>query len=231
MFNCEEYVTELLMILKNQSFERFEVICVIDGATDQTEKLVAAFCKTDSRFSYVVQENLGAGSARNTGLELAKGDYVIWIDADNLYSTELIEELYTAAKQTGADMAMCLAEIKDYRTGTEKEKYGFDTDVFPDGEPVKPKDLKVLRRAMDVGIQYKMFKKAFIDKNRLFFSCTHISNDWVFDHAGRISANSIVAVHKKLVTYRKHINRSSITSKRELYLEDSVRVMRELWHW
>ena len=231
MYNCEEFVHELLDTFADQSFKDFELICVIDGATDRTEEIVAAFCNTDKRFQYVVQENLGAGEARNTGLEIAKGKYVIWVDADDMYSDKLLKELYLAAEKSDADIAMCLAEMIDFRLGTKKDKHGFDTGVFPNGAVIKPEDLKILRTSIDVGIQYKMFKKSFVEKNRLRFSHTYVSNDWFFDHASRISADRIVAVHKKLVTYRKHINKCSITSNRGNHIEDSIKVTRELWQW
>ena len=231
MYNCEKFVPELLNTFVNQSFKDFELICVIDGATDRTEEIVAAFCNTDKRFQYVVQENLGAGEARNTGLEIAKGKYVIWVDADDMYSDKLLRELYLAAEKSDADIAMCLAEMIDFRLGTKKDKHGFDTGVFPNGAVIKPEDLKILRTSIDVGIQYKMFKKSFVEKNRLRFSHTYVSNDWFFDHASRIAANKIVGIHKSLVEYRKFINSESITTNRHLYIKDSIDVSRELWNW
>ena len=145
MYNCEKFVPELLNTFVNQSFKDFELICVIDGATDRTEEIVAAFCNTDKRFQYVVQENLGAGEARNTGLEIAKGKYVIWVDADDMYSDKLLRELYLAAEKSDADIAMCLAEMIDFRLGTKKDKHGFDTGVFPNGAVIKPEDFGLVR--------------------------------------------------------------------------------------
>ena len=56
MYNCEEFVPELLKMFSVQSFKDFEAICVIDGATDGTEKAVKDYCETDDRFRYVVRE-------------------------------------------------------------------------------------------------------------------------------------------------------------------------------
>lgn len=67
MYNCARYVPDLLASFSAQSFGDFEVICVIDGATDDTEELVAAHCRADSRFRYAVRENGGAGAGRYPG--------------------------------------------------------------------------------------------------------------------------------------------------------------------
>ena len=68
MYNCEEFVPDLLGMFSEQSLDDFEVVCVIDGATDGTEEVVKEYCKTDDRFRYVARENGGAGAARNTGI-------------------------------------------------------------------------------------------------------------------------------------------------------------------
>ena len=231
MYNCEDFVKELLEGLLQQSFKNFEVICVIDGASDSTEKYVKYFCKKDSRIQMITQAHSGAGAARNKGLDKARGQYIMWLDADDLYSSDLLENLVQAADTTNADIAMCLAKIKDYSSGNVKENHGFNTKVFQNGKAIKPKNPLVLRRSIDVGIQYKLFKTDFVRNNKLRFSHTRIANDWFFDHATRIAAERIVGIHKCLVEYRKFINPESITTNRHLYLNDYIDVSRELWRW
>ena len=231
MYNCEEFVEELLGGLLRQSFKDFEVICVIDGSADGTEKRVREFCAADPRVHMIVQKHKGAGAARNKGLEAAAGEYIIWLDADDLYEPELLKELFDACEKTDADMAMCLARIRDYEDGSVKEEYGFNKEVYPEGRANRPGDPMVLRRSIDVGVQFKLFRTAFVRENRLTFSDTRVANDWFFDHASRISARRITAVHKVLVEYRRRINASSITSDRSLYLADSLAAVNELWVW
>ena len=98
MYNCEEFVHGVLGMFSDQSFTDFEVICVIDGATDGTEEKVKKFCETDDRFRYVVRENGGTGAARNTGIDEAKGKYILWADADDLYDRNLLEKMYYSAE-------------------------------------------------------------------------------------------------------------------------------------
>ena len=99
MYNCEEFVSNLLKMFSDQSFPDFEVICVIDGATDGTEEAVKNFCETDDRFRYVVRENGGAGAARNTGIDEAKGEYIVFPDADDEYRSEYLLKLYETAER------------------------------------------------------------------------------------------------------------------------------------
>ena len=76
MYNMEEYILELLNSIKNQSYQKYEVILIDDGSTDKTANIVKDFIKNDSRFKLILKSNQGVSSARNTGLDLAKGDYI-----------------------------------------------------------------------------------------------------------------------------------------------------------
>ena len=231
MYNCEEFVEELLGGLLRQSLKDFEVICVIDGSTDGTEERVREFCAADSRVRMIVQEHKGAGAARNKGLEAAAGKYIIWLDADDLYEPELLKELFDACENTDADMALCLERIRDYEDGSVKEENGFSKKVYPEGRGTRPGDPMTLRKSIDVGPHFKLFRTAFVRENNLSFSNTRVANDWFFDHASRISARRITAVHKVLVEYRRRINASSITSDRSLYMEDVLETAKEFWAW
>lgn len=106
MYNCEEFVPELLKMFSEQSFTEFELICVIDGATDGTEAVVKDYCKTDDRFRYVVRKNGGAGAERNTVIDMARGKYIIFSDADDEYSPEYLKKLYETAVRYDAQIVV-----------------------------------------------------------------------------------------------------------------------------
>ena len=93
MYNMEEYILELLNSIKNQSYQEYEVILIDDGSTDKTAIIVKDFIKNDSRFKLILKSNQGVSSARNTGLDLAKGDYIFFADADDLLEEDSLKNV------------------------------------------------------------------------------------------------------------------------------------------
>ena len=126
MYNCEQFIPDLLKMFSDQSFKDFEVICVIDGATDGTEEAVKKYCEIDDRFRYVVRDNGGAGATRNTGIDEANGKYIIFSDADDLYSKDYLLKLYTAAERDDAEIAVCGTITFDYISGEWRKIISID---------------------------------------------------------------------------------------------------------
>lgn len=92
IYNSEMYLSECLGSLRKQTFSDFEVICVNDGSIDNSAQICKDMCALDSRFKYIEQDNGGVSRARNKGLEMAKGDWICFLDADDTlpnYSLEL----------------------------------------------------------------------------------------------------------------------------------------------
>lgn len=85
-YNSARYLAEAIQSVLDQSYADFEIIVVNDGSTDETEAVVKGF--SDERIRYFAQENKGVGAARNAGLRLARGEYVAFWDADDLFLPE-----------------------------------------------------------------------------------------------------------------------------------------------
>ena len=105
IYNDELYLNDTLQSVQNQIFTNFECLCINDGSTDKTEEIIDKFVKKDSRFVKINQENGGVSAARNTGLNAAKGEYLFFIDHDDLIPNYTLENLLSAAEKFGADMA------------------------------------------------------------------------------------------------------------------------------
>lgn len=107
VYNVELYIEECLKSIFNQTYNDIQLIIVNDGSTDKTELIIKKFEKQGYKFVYLTQENSGAGIARNLGLKYAKGEYVIFIDADDYISSNMIEKMYTKAILTNSDIVVC----------------------------------------------------------------------------------------------------------------------------
>ncbi len=231
MYNCESYVHDLLTSLSNQSFDRFEVICVDDGSTDSTAEYIKEFCKSDPRFHCIEKEHGGAGTARNAGLDAAEGRYLMFLDADDLHHKDLLMELYRAAEKHNADQVMCQFRVQDCNNGTIGRPVGFAVDVFPHDVSVATEGIDNLYSQMSDAPWYILFRKSLIDRYKLRFSGTKTSNDAFFVRAYASLTKTIVGLHRDLVTYREWHNPNSLSAQRKETTEDAITYMAELYSW
>ncbi|MBQ6708345.1 MAG: glycosyltransferase family 2 protein [Clostridia bacterium] len=114
-YNNEKYIAETLKSLQAQTFEDFEIVIVNDGSTDKTEEIIRSF--DDERIRLFNQENAGVSAARNKALEEAKGDYVCFLDADDLYEKNSLEGFINCALENDADLV--LGRIKRFDEHSE----------------------------------------------------------------------------------------------------------------
>jgi len=105
IYNDKLYLTDALKSIQQQTFTDFECICVNDGSTDESEEIIDDFVKHDGRFSKINRQNGGVSAARNTGLNVASGDYLFFMDHDDLIPCYTLEVLFDTAQKFGADMS------------------------------------------------------------------------------------------------------------------------------
>ena len=103
VYNAEKTLPDTLKSTAAQSLSDIEIICVDDGSTDQSFKIIKNWQAVHSNIRCVRQQNGGAGSARNRGMDMAAGEYIAFMDADDSYPNEhALETLYQAAESQGA---------------------------------------------------------------------------------------------------------------------------------
>jgi len=119
MYNVAKYVRAALISVQKQTFSKWECICVDDGSPDNCADIVAEFAAADPRIILVRQENGGVSTARNHGLELARGEYFTFLDPDDVYAPLFLEMAYAAAKYYDVDLVqMDLGQVpEDFRLG------------------------------------------------------------------------------------------------------------------
>ena len=107
IYNRESCLRETLDSIVNQTYKNLEIICINDGSTDQTLAILNNYAHKDKRFIICSQENGGPAVARNHGLDIASGEYVMMLDADDIYSNDMIDKLYQKAVKTKAEITIC----------------------------------------------------------------------------------------------------------------------------
>ena len=106
VYNCEKFLERCLDSVVNQTLDDIEIICINDGSTDKSADILNEFKEKDERIYVFSQENMGPASARNKGIELAKGEYLIFIDSDDYVEPNMCEELYNQAENLGSDLVL-----------------------------------------------------------------------------------------------------------------------------
>jgi len=125
IYNMEKYLEISLETIIHQSLKNIETICINDGSNDNSLSIIEKYKKKDSRIVLLNQENSGSGIARNKGINIAKGEYIAFLDPDDkLYSNESLADLYFNAVSENTDMAGGNFEFicDNYETISKEEK-------------------------------------------------------------------------------------------------------------
>src|SRR3989339_194775 len=92
-YNVENYIEQCLESIINQSYKDIQIICVDDGSADNTPDILSKYSAKDVRIQIITQHNHGISAARNTGLQIASGDYIAFVDGDDWLETDAFEHV------------------------------------------------------------------------------------------------------------------------------------------
>ena len=107
VYNVEEYLEECLESIKRQTYTDIEVILVNDGSTDRSKEICERYCEKDSRFKLVNQENKGLSGARNRGMLESKGEFISFVDSDDVLKEDMLEQLMKQMTSEDIDIVEC----------------------------------------------------------------------------------------------------------------------------
>lgn len=106
VYNAEQYLEQCLESVINQSLKEIEIICVNDGSIDNSLRILEEYSRKDNRIIIINQENGGSSKARNSALQIAKGEYCLNIDSDDWIEQGYLEAMYEKAKKDKLDMVI-----------------------------------------------------------------------------------------------------------------------------
>jgi len=219
VYNVSKYIGQCIYSLLNQTLQNIEIIFVDDGSWDESGKICDIYAKRDKRIKVIHQENMGLGLSRNSGLEIAQGEFVGFVDSDDYVSIDMFEILYFNALNTKSDISYCsyrkfygkrAESINTYNNihiweGKNKiKKYLLDRI----GLPAKEKNDNLYGASVWCGI----YKRSLLEDNHIKFVSERqfISEDIIFDIDIIPLANRIVHSDKQLYYYR--FNPQSLTT-------------------
>ncbi len=106
IFNAERYIGNCLDSILSQNYKNIEVLLINDGSTDNSKKIIEDYKNRDSRINIINQENLGAPEARNKGIKLSKGKYLMFFDSDDILNEDSIELLVNSISKNDASIVI-----------------------------------------------------------------------------------------------------------------------------
>ncbi len=213
--NAEQYLDQCLNSILNQTEQNIEVLCVDDGSTDSTPDILATASQKDPRVKVITQECAGAGAARNAGLKLACGDYLLFFDADDYMELNMLEVMYDRAEQTCSDVVVCNSRCFEEETN---EDIPSDADMghIDFSQVYSGISLSSCIFTAFIGWPWdKLFRRTFIQKNNLEFQEIESTNDACFVYCALALAQKISFSDKVLAHHRYHPN--SISTTRSKY--------------
>lgn len=198
VYNVDKYIEECLLSLVNQDYKNIEILIINDGSTDNSQKIIDEFTsKYDNIISYQ-KENGGVSSSRNLGLKHAKGEYILFVDGDDIIKTDMIHNMVNTIEQDNTDL-VCCGYYYLYTDGTKEADFPKENKMFVN----KAKSLLFLEGSLKGVVWNKLYKKNVIDTYKLSFDENiKIGEDIVFtvNYLGKLKEISLI--NKPLYYYR-----------------------------
>ncbi|MCD7819443.1 MAG: glycosyltransferase [Lachnospiraceae bacterium] len=204
VFNVQNYLHECLDSITKQTLPEIEIICVDDGSADASGTILKEYAAVDKRIRMIEQENLYAGAARNRGIREARGEYLLFLDADDFFDLSLCEKAWRKAKEEDADIVLFGAREYNTMTGKFAEKPNlFRRNLLPESPVFSRKEIPDTILALTTPNPWlKLFRKEFVLKENLRFQEIRHSNDIYFNLIALAVAGSVTYVNENLVNYR-----------------------------
>ena len=121
-YNAGQFLDETLESVLSQTYENWECIIVNDGSTDNTESVAKKWCEKDSRFRLTNKENGGLSSARNWGIKESKAEYIAFLDADDILTSDSLEIRINTLLKENVDLVYSNAYRINYREYTKQDR-------------------------------------------------------------------------------------------------------------
>lgn len=217
VYNVEHYLRGCIDSLLAQTFDDFEIIFVDDGSTDASWDILGEYVERDARLQRIRQERKFAGVARNRGMELARGKYLIFLDSDDFFQPEMLADVYAQAERTQADIVVFNAQVFDNKTHEFRQvKYYLRPELVKEYEVFSAKNMPESIMAFTCDAAWnKLFRREFIMREGLKFQSSHNCNDVFFVRLALCLAERITCIDRVYVNYHKggKINLQSVRNR------------------
>ena len=222
MYNAEEFIAECFDSLLAQTFKNYEVILVDDASTDNSCKIVKSYIKKFSGRLNIFHTEKNSGSAsvpRNKGLMLSRGEYVLFVDADDKIAPNALEEMYNYAKEYNVDIVNCtkMYKMNEDCSGIKIVNLN-DTDELLVETDMAWRVENLLKNKFGWEIWLRLVRRDFLIENELFFLAdVDYGDDRIWQHGLLFRAKKILHLPRAYYFYRQ--TKNSIRRKKRNSLQ------------
>ena len=228
-YNVEKYVEECINSVIVQDYENWECLLINDGSKDNTLDIIKSFESKEIRIRVFIQENFGLSATRNKGIDNAKGEFLFFLDSDDILSNDAISTLVSSFENndiiTGITTASAFSNgniIKGLQLLHPKER----TVTFLNNH------FEVLIRTMETGLtpvaQNRLYRKDFIDENNLRFKSGIVHEDELWFFETMLLAKNVKFINQETYFYRIDNEESITKNLGDKNLESYLQIMEEI---
>ena len=186
VYQAEQYLEQTLQSILRQTFDDFEVVIVDDGSKDASAYIYKTYSNRDARLRIIKQDNAGPSAARNNGIESARGEYIVFLDSDDLMNPNALATMVSAMETHQTDLVMGMYAIWNGRTPIEKAR-AFYHLFNEDTVCINQTDVAMLfgrtrTSLLGVSVWGKLYKRSIIEANHVRFPLDiHYEEDCSFN--------------------------------------------------
>lgn len=218
IYNVEKYLDRCIKSLINQTLYDIEIVLVNDGSTDSSKKIAEKYSKIDNRIVLINKENEGGSIARNTGLNLATGEYIMFLDSDDYYEPNCVEESFLKIVNDGSDVVVFGSKHIDEEGNIIKEIIPKET------KGMYIKEHPEILMSIENCTWDKIYKSSLFKDNHLKYPENLYYQDFGITFCIMANVNKISFTSKTLINYI--VNRKgSITSEISDRLYDILKIV------
>ena len=221
VYNAGRYLEQCLNSVLSQTLKDIEIICIDDCSDDNSAKILKKFEKSGIKI-ITSDRQQGQAHARNVGIDIAKGKYIGFVDADDYADITMFEKMYKKAKKDNADIEICEAVMYD---DTEKKTVSddyFTLKCFPetfDNIVFNAEDTVDFIENINVTLWNKIYKTSFLKNNKIKFSEGYIYEDMPFIYEVYTKADKIGILRESLYYYRVNTKNSTMNKNDKKVLD------------
>ncbi len=222
VYNAEKYIENMLKSIEKQTLKEIELLFIDDGSTDSSINIILKYKKNFSNIRLFKQNNMGAGKARNLGIENAHGEFICFIDADDFYVTEdALEYLYYLAKKENVNI--CGGCSCNYKNGKLSFVGLREERKFIKNQYVKKEDFPGI-----TGFWAYIYKREFLLTNKIFFPDYVRGQDLVFFVKAISYSGELYCSCKLIYAYRINHKRVKYDKLKALSIVNSIKDVFEI---
>ena len=224
VYNVEKYLEECLNSISKIKDVNYEILIVNDGSPDNSQKIIEKFCENNNRAKFFIKDNGGLSSARNYGLERAKGEYVWFVDSDDFINSNEFQKFYKGLEK---DLEILIGNFQIFKNNnfSKEEKFLEDNIVLSGKEILNKKGKTIIGKTY---VWRNLYNRRFLIDNKLYFKEKIVVEDQLFTILCLLKAKKVKYLDNYIYYYR--IREGSITTapNRELFAKSSYKICEEL---